>query len=98
GYIHESSKANHTDETIDHQRAPSTFEEFKRLEEDFKRHEEEMEEMASHGVASQTIEKAIDGFQEAATGNDNVESIKERIKDFKDDGGVGNLDKTTGHK
>ncbi|PWA46930.1 hypothetical protein CTI12_AA432190 [Artemisia annua] len=82
GYIHESSRANHsTDETIDHQRAPSTFEEFKRLE----------EERASHGVASQTIEKAKDGFLEAVTGNDDPESIKES---FKEDVGVSNLDKT----
>ncbi|PWA52709.1 hypothetical protein CTI12_AA452440 [Artemisia annua] len=57
-----------------HQRAPSTFEEFKRLE----------EEMASHGVASQTIEKAKDGFLEAVTSND-TESVKES---FKEDVGV----------
>lgn len=66
---------------MNHERAPSTLEEFKRLE----------EEKASQGVASQTVEKALDGVMEAVTDNDNLESVKES---FKEPVGVGNFHRT----
>ncbi|MFS7940741.1 hypothetical protein Hanom_Chr05g00467981 [Helianthus anomalus] len=92
GYSHERSNGNHVaDETINHERAPSTLEEFKRLgeeKEEFKRLEEEK---ASEGVASQTVEAAEVGVMEAATGNDSVESVKES---FKKASGVDNNPKT----
>nr|XP_043607945.1 uncharacterized protein LOC122579778 [Erigeron canadensis] len=80
-YSHESSQRTHVDDTISHERAPSTLEEFKRLE----------EEKASQGFASQTEEKAEDGFMEAATGDNNVDSVKES---FKEPVGVGNFHHT----
>ncbi|KAL4566776.1 hypothetical protein LXL04_030901 [Taraxacum kok-saghyz] len=70
GYSQESSKVNHGDESIHHDRAPSTLEEFKRLE----------EEKASQGVASQTVDKAEDGAMEAVTGDGSLESVKESFK------------------
>ncbi|KAI7729941.1 hypothetical protein M8C21_031300 [Ambrosia artemisiifolia] len=71
GYMHAKSNGNHVaHETINHERAPSTLEEFKRLE----------EEKASEGVVNQTVEKTEDGFMEAATGDGNVESVKESFK------------------
>ncbi|KAL7600560.1 hypothetical protein Lser_V15G20951 [Lactuca serriola] len=85
GYMssQESSKGNHihADETINHDRAPSTLEEFKRLE----------EEKASQGVASQTVEKAEDGAMEAFAGDGNLESVKES---FKEPVGVGDFHRT----
>nr|KAJ0208419.1 hypothetical protein LSAT_V11C500229830 [Lactuca sativa] len=85
GYMssQESSKGNHihADETINHDRAPSTLEEFKRLE----------EEKASQGVASQTVEKAEDGAMEAFAGDGSLESVKES---FKESVGVGDFHRT----
>ncbi|KAI3688510.1 hypothetical protein L2E82_46133 [Cichorium intybus] len=81
GYSQESSKGNHADETINHDRAPSTLEEFKRLE----------EEKASQGIASQTVEKAADGTMEAVAGDGSQETVKES---FKEPVGVGNFHRT----
>ncbi|KAI3673822.1 hypothetical protein L6452_39952 [Arctium lappa] len=79
GYSQESSsKGNNGHETMTHERAPSTLEEFKRLEED----------KASQGVASQTVEKGKNGVVEAATGDGSFESVKES---FKETVGVGDF-------
>ncbi|KAJ9567956.1 hypothetical protein OSB04_003922 [Centaurea solstitialis] len=77
GFSQESS-SKHEDEIPSHERAPSTLEEFKRLEED----------KASQGVASQTVDKAEDGATEAAVGDGRFESVKES---FKEDVGVGDF-------
>ncbi|XP_071696250.1 uncharacterized protein [Rutidosis leptorrhynchoides] len=92
GYSHESSNASHTDETIIHERAPSTLEEFKRIEEEKEEFKRPVEEKARQGVTSQTSEKARDGFVEEVVGDDHIESVKES---FKEPVGVGNK---TGHK
>ncbi|KAK9050597.1 hypothetical protein SSX86_030433 [Deinandra increscens subsp. villosa] len=63
-----------------HERAPSTMEVFKRLE----------EEKASEEVASQTAEKAKVGVMEAVAGDGSVESVKESFKKDAGDGNVGN--------
>ncbi|KAJ0924214.1 hypothetical protein HanPSC8_Chr05g0225651 [Helianthus annuus] len=92
GYSQERSNGNHVaDETINHERAPSTLEEFKRLEEEKEEFKRLVEEKASEGVASQTVEAAEVGFMEAATGNDSVESVKES---FKKASGIDNNPKT----
>ncbi|XP_024977249.1 uncharacterized protein LOC112514854 isoform X2 [Cynara cardunculus var. scolymus] len=87
GYSQESSsKGKHDDETINHERAPSTLEEFKRLEED----------KANQGVASQTVEKAEDGAIEATIGDRNFESVKESFKEnvVRENVGVGDFRRT----
>ncbi|KAD4386080.1 hypothetical protein R6Q59_009630 [Mikania micrantha] len=68
GYSHERSTRNHAvGETIDHERAPSTLEEFKRIE----------EEKANQDADRQNVEKVKAGAMEAATGDD---SVKESFK------------------
>lgn len=62
------------------ERAASTAEEFRRV----------AEEKTRQGFASQTIEKAEDGFQEAIAGDSNFESVKES---FKEPLGKGNFHK-----
>ncbi|KAK4398477.1 hypothetical protein Sango_1323200 [Sesamum angolense] len=57
---------------VDQERAPSTAEEFKRV----------AEEKACQGFASQTVEKAQDGAEEAVVGDDSTfESVKEAYKE-----------------
>ncbi|KAI3686200.1 hypothetical protein L1987_79873 [Smallanthus sonchifolius] len=77
GYSHETSTGKlAADGTISHEKAPSTLEEFKRLE----------EEKASEGVTSQTAEEGKAGVMEAATGDGSVESVKESFKKAAGDG------------
>ncbi|KAL0443426.1 UNVERIFIED_CONTAM: hypothetical protein Slati_2065300 [Sesamum latifolium] len=61
----------HTGGTVDQERAPSTAEEFKRV----------AEEKARQGFASQTVEKAQDGAEEAVVGDSTFESVKEAHKE-----------------
>ncbi|XP_057464871.1 uncharacterized protein LOC130754653 [Actinidia eriantha] len=70
------------------ERAPSTAEEFQRVAEEFER---VAEAKARQGVASQTIEKARNGTEEAALGDSAVESVKEKYKESPD---AGNFHKT----
>ncbi|KAL0399274.1 UNVERIFIED_CONTAM: hypothetical protein Sradi_2270700 [Sesamum radiatum] len=56
---------------VDQERAPSTAEEFKRV----------AEEKARQGFASQTVEKAQDGAEEAVVGDSTFESVKEAHKE-----------------
>ncbi|KAL6497194.1 hypothetical protein OROGR_029123 [Orobanche gracilis] len=56
------------------ERAPSTAEEFVRVA-------EEKAKEAQQGVASQTVEKAVDGAEEAILGDSKVESVKKRYKE-----------------
>ncbi|KAK1407004.1 hypothetical protein QVD17_38614 [Tagetes erecta] len=69
-YCHESTGSHATDDTINHERAPSTLEEFKRLE----------EEKANEGVVSQISDKVTDGAMEAVTDDDSFECVKETFK------------------
>ncbi|KAI3456980.1 hypothetical protein Pfo_013643 [Paulownia fortunei] len=65
------------------ERAPSTAEEFERV----------AEEMTRQGFASQTVEKAQDGGEEATVGDDSTfESVKEAYKEPPP--GKGNFHKT----
>ncbi|KAK4439839.1 hypothetical protein Salat_0318800 [Sesamum alatum] len=54
------------------ERAPSTAEEFKRV----------AEEKARQGFASQSVEKAQDGAEEAVVGDSTFESVKEAHKEY----------------
>ncbi|XP_011095335.1 uncharacterized protein LOC105174823 isoform X1 [Sesamum indicum] len=56
---------------VDQERAPSTAQEFKRV----------AEEKARQGFASQTVEKAQDGAEEAVVGDSTFESVKEAYKE-----------------
>nr|AFK35033.1 unknown [Lotus japonicus] len=56
------------------ERAPSTAEEFLRVA-------EEKAKESQQGVASQTVEKAVDGAEEAILGDSKVESAKNRNKE-----------------
>lgn len=58
------------------ERAPSTAEEFERVA-------EEKAKEFQKGVPSQTIGKAIDGAEEASTGNSKVDSVKNKYKEHK---------------
>ncbi|KAL3508452.1 hypothetical protein ACH5RR_027853 [Cinchona calisaya] len=63
------------------ERAASTAEEFRRV----------AEEKTREASASQTTEKAVDGFQETTTGDSSVKSVEES---FKEPPGKGNFNKT----
>ncbi|CAI9756960.1 unnamed protein product [Fraxinus pennsylvanica] len=63
------------------EKAPSIADEFKRV----------AEEKSRQGVASQTVEKAQDGIEEATMDDSKVESVKER---YKEPPGKGNVHKT----